>query len=993
MDPITALGLAQSCLKVVTTAGSTTRKIHEVISKIKNADKSIALLASQIDVISFVLSELRAWLSRDPPITISGKKKLEKAIKSCNVIVAEISISVQQVCPLPGELEPTILQRMRQVWTEDSIREQREMISTSLQAFQLIINLTTLVDQGFGDLGALIERGPTDALIESTSEDARSIMTMKGDKSLIGESENNLELFGEDKLVSHGLNARPTSSISNSHRRGQSTGDISEISNSDSTALSQVQTSFSNQSQTRRQSNLSSHSENSAKGQTSPTPSPLSPPPMSPGAQSHNSNTSGPRRLDIEEINDEEILLVKRTTSKHSFKSVKFHVSRKARTRVKDLCSHIKIGNFPGIKNSLMTETYINGYDDLGYTPLMTAIIYKQLGIAEFLLKLGANVRDGYHYDMATLGIEQKEALSILTPLHKAASMGSAEAVRLLVRYGADVDGLDGLRNITPLYLARGSAVQQLIDHGANLFHTRPNNDCPLNWAIDRLDIEAVRCLCQNGANTNHVSQKRYEEGGIEYNIDCSFLLHATNYGTPLRQSAEMVKILLAAKASPNVKLLWKGKNERKTVLEIVCERAFPKGGHGPDYVEDSISNTNFVATIQALVDGGAEVEMPHLDTVIGESFPLQDFKFRMKVMGIFCSSKPKFRKSMCAKTYRLFQASYSAPQGIRDGKSSKVEGSADSQVKITTEIKQNLLAMFEHAVELNCILLREMQPEQYNETHDMLQDITDVATGELDDPTKRLNVAIGNKLTSTMRTYLKEYGADALGILFDARKLNSTQDERSSDSNILADDLIMFNDGDDTFDKIQNAQEIVDDAIAQFEADEEAAELARHTRIAELASKIQNEIELAEQARLAAAIAQEAKDGADLTELGKAIELVENATNVDQSLIVPPRQLPHAPKTMATYFDNENRWLPQRPPGSPVCSQLRKGIEMGWSSTGKPFYIDYLNKSVHWENPLLQSLKTPIPLDWEMRMNFQGEVYFRNTSTNATQWGLPSRS
>lgn len=144
MDPVSAFALAQGCLQLVATTASTAKTISELISRLKTAEKSITLLASQIDLIHFVLSELQAWLDRDPPMSHTGKVKLDKAIQSCHVIVMEISNSVQRVRPLPGELGPTLSQRVRLVWSEEAIREQRDMISTSLQTFQLIINLTSL---------------------------------------------------------------------------------------------------------------------------------------------------------------------------------------------------------------------------------------------------------------------------------------------------------------------------------------------------------------------------------------------------------------------------------------------------------------------------------------------------------------------------------------------------------------------------------------------------------------------------------------------------------------------------------------------------------------------------------------------------------------------------------------------------------------------------------------------------------------------------------
>ena len=143
-DPITAVGLAHSCLQLATAAASTAKKIYQLVEKLKETNKTAQLLASQMDLIGLVLSELQAWLNHEPSLSPSAKVKLASALQSCGVIVTDISISVQKALPPPWELAPSILQRIEHVWSEDLIRQQREMISTSLQAFQLIFSLTSL---------------------------------------------------------------------------------------------------------------------------------------------------------------------------------------------------------------------------------------------------------------------------------------------------------------------------------------------------------------------------------------------------------------------------------------------------------------------------------------------------------------------------------------------------------------------------------------------------------------------------------------------------------------------------------------------------------------------------------------------------------------------------------------------------------------------------------------------------------------------------------
>ena len=71
-----------------------------------------------------------------------------------------------------------------------------------------------------------------------------------------------------------------------------------------------------------------------------------------------------------------------------------------------------------------------------------------------------------------------------VTPLHRAAMAGHAEAVRVLLKYGADVNATDGMFSASPLVWAvegRSHATDPAADH-VTVARLLIAAGCPLDW-------------------------------------------------------------------------------------------------------------------------------------------------------------------------------------------------------------------------------------------------------------------------------------------------------------------------------------------------------------------------------------------------------------------------------------------------------------------------------------------------------------------------------
>jgi uncharacterized protein len=136
---------------------------------------------------------------------------------------------------------------------------------------------------------------------------------------------------------------------------------------------------------------------------------------------------------------------------------------------------------------------------------------------------------------------------------------GSLEAVMLLLRHGAKVDGLDPSRDATPLLMAlfrdQPEAVRMLLAAGANPNVVGDEGDSPLRWCMERGNIEMAATLLRCGAT------KTIDEAGGPSGMTA--LGHAAS-----QLNIAMLKLLIQAGADPGAR-----DADRRTALERLPPR------------------------------------------------------------------------------------------------------------------------------------------------------------------------------------------------------------------------------------------------------------------------------------------------------------------------------------------------------------------------------------------------------------------------------------
>ncbi|GBP04056.1 Transient receptor potential channel pyrexia [Eumeta japonica] len=198
--------------------------------------------------------------------------------------------------------------------------------------------------------------------------------------------------------------------------------------------------------------------------------------------------------------------------------------------------------------------------DETNATPLHCAASAKSLPCVKILMAHGADVNAGLkehsplHYAVLS---DASEVVSELlkagacpdtpqvfteTPLHVAASLGSAECTRLLLEAGADVRAAMGPSKATALHLAaedgHAECAQLLLDHGACIDRPNSRRQTPLHLAALAQSVEVVELLVSRRANV----RARDDDGRTP-------LHRAVVRGA---RSCDVVHALLNAGADPN---------------------------------------------------------------------------------------------------------------------------------------------------------------------------------------------------------------------------------------------------------------------------------------------------------------------------------------------------------------------------------------------------------------------------------------------------------
>jgi len=185
------------------------------------------------------------------------------------------------------------------------------------------------------------------------------------------------------------------------------------------------------------------------------------------------------------------------------------------------------------------------------WTPLMQAAQEGRITTVRHLLRKGVDVND-------------KNGVGI-TALMLAARGDHLEVIRVLLAAGADPNAAGGFAH-APIFSVVAVSMKKnnknwtevidtLIAGGARMNPPRDYPITPLNYAIEQRDVGMVRAILARGADANW----KNSSGNTP-------LVTAIAVAEP---KPEIVKVLLAARADPNIPRLWVG-DQRRTLLSYL---------------------------------------------------------------------------------------------------------------------------------------------------------------------------------------------------------------------------------------------------------------------------------------------------------------------------------------------------------------------------------------------------------------------------------------
>jgi ankyrin repeat protein len=164
--------------------------------------------------------------------------------------------------------------------------------------------------------------------------------------------------------------------------------------------------------------------------------------------------------------------------------------------------------------------------DDAKASPLGMAIINTQIQMVDLLIKSGADVNaqgaffrktplwlaaDTGNLEITSLLLQagaDPNGNEVFRPLHKAAEKGFKAIAAELLKFKAELNGKDSTHS-TPLHIAtqhgHSAMIEFFLDSGADLEARNQRNDTPLLTAALYLQADAIRTLMKKGADANAI--------------------------------------------------------------------------------------------------------------------------------------------------------------------------------------------------------------------------------------------------------------------------------------------------------------------------------------------------------------------------------------------------------------------------------------------------------------------------------------------------------
>ncbi len=183
-----------------------------------------------------------------------------------------------------------------------------------------------------------------------------------------------------------------------------------------------------------------------------------------------------------------------------------------------ELLKDIRAGNLEHVDSLISTfPKLLNRQDKFGHAPVFNAVSANQYPIAEFLVKMNADVKLANIYGD--------------TPLHKAAQSGDVRTLELLLKKSGALAWKSNVRGESPFSKAVSAgqieAAKFLIENKVELNTPDNKGDTPLHKAAVKGDKGMVKLLLDNGADASVKNKEGLKPADLAKNPDVKEMIEA----------------------------------------------------------------------------------------------------------------------------------------------------------------------------------------------------------------------------------------------------------------------------------------------------------------------------------------------------------------------------------------------------------------------------------------------------------------------------------
>ena len=146
MEPISLIGVIDSAIGLAFKCGSVAKRMNDIIKKYRNVELTVLAIVQSLYTIEIAWNQIAVWLKDYASVYSSEDdnfvERLEQSLRGGSLVLDALHREV-----LPYQVEDarwTFKQRIRIIWTEDSLQEHRSRLRDQASSMTLLLQAIQL---------------------------------------------------------------------------------------------------------------------------------------------------------------------------------------------------------------------------------------------------------------------------------------------------------------------------------------------------------------------------------------------------------------------------------------------------------------------------------------------------------------------------------------------------------------------------------------------------------------------------------------------------------------------------------------------------------------------------------------------------------------------------------------------------------------------------------------------------------------------------------